>query len=105
MCENETVRAYYVYILANKTKRLSTGVTNNLLRRVYEHKRGLVPGFTMRYSLSRLVYYERTEDVRAAIAREKRIKGWLRDKKIALIESVNPQWKDLSADWFGDTVR
>ncbi|MBI4466044.1 MAG: GIY-YIG nuclease family protein [Acidobacteria bacterium] len=94
----KAVRAYYVYILSNKTKRLYTGVTNNLTRRVYEHKRGLVPGFTKRYNLSRLVYYERTEDVRAALTREKRIKGWLRVKKIALIESINPQWKDLSAD-------
>jgi len=99
------VRAYYVYILANKTKRLYTGVTNNLLRRVYEHKHGLVPGFTKRYSLTRLVYFEATKDVLAAITREKRIKGWLRAKKIALIESVNPQWKDLSADWFKDAVR
>ncbi|OFV83118.1 MAG: endonuclease [Acidobacteria bacterium RIFCSPHIGHO2_12_FULL_67_30] len=101
----ETVRAYYVYILANKTKRLYTGVTNNLLRRVYEHKHGLVPGFTKRYNLTRLVYFESTENVRAALAREKQIKGWLRAKKIALIESVNPQWNDLSADWFGQRAR
>ena len=99
------MRAYYVYIMANKTKRLYTGVTNNLLRRVYEHKRGLVPGFTKRYSLTRLVYFESTENVRAALAREKKIKGWLRAKKIALIESVNPQWNDLSADWFGPRAR
>ena len=99
------MRAYYVYILANKTKRLYTGVTNNLLRRVYEHKHGLVPGFTKRYNLTRLVYFESTENVRAALAREKQIKGWLRAKKIALIESVNPQWNDLSADWFGPRAR
>jgi len=99
------VRAYYVYILANKTKRLYTGVTNNLLRRVYEHKHGLVPGFTKRYNLTRLVYFESTENVRAALVREKQIKGWLRAKKIALIESVNPQWNDLSADWFGQRAR
>ncbi len=99
------MRAYYVYIMANKTKRLYTGATNNLLRRVYEHKRGLVPGFTKRYSLTRLVYFESTEDVRAALAREKHIKGWLRAKKIALIESVNPQWNDLGADWFGQRAR
>ena len=99
------MRAYYVYILANKTKRLYTGVTNNLLRRVYEHKHGLVPGFTKRYNLTRLVYFESTENVRAALVREKQIKGWLRAKKIALIESVNPQWNDLSADWFGPRAR
>lgn len=99
------MRAYYVYIMANKTKRLYTGVTNNLLRRVYEHKHGLVPGFTKRYNLTRLVYFESTENVRAALVREKQIKGWLRAKKIALIESVNPQWNDLSADWFGPRAR
>jgi len=99
------VRAYYVYIMANKTKRLYTGVTNNLLRRVHEHKHGLVPGFTKRYNLTRLVYFESTENVRAALVREKQIKGWLRAKKIALIESVNPQWNDLSADWFGPRAR
>ncbi len=96
--------AYYVYILANATRKLYVGVTNNLERRMYEHKRKLVPGFTSRYGHSWLVYYEATEDVTAAIAREKQIKGWLRNRKMALVASMNPEWKDLSAEWFGDVL-
>ena len=88
---------YYVYIMTNKSRTLYTGVTNNLERRVYEHKQKLIPGFTTKYNISRLVFFEATEDIRAAIEREKQIKGWLRSKKIALIESVNPQWEDLSS--------
>ena len=87
----------YVYIMTNKSRTLYTGVTNNLERRVYEHKQKLIPGFTTKYNISRLVYFEATEDIRAAIEREKQIKGWLRSKKITLIESVNPSWTDLSA--------
>jgi putative endonuclease len=79
---------------------LYTGVTNDLSRRVYEHKSHLVPGFTSGYSLDRLVYFEETNGVDAAIAREKQIKGWVRAKKLALVRSSNPQWKDLSADWY-----
>lgn len=90
---------YYVYIMTGRSDTLYTGVTNNLERRVYEHKHGLVEGFTKKYNLTTLVYYETTDDVRSAIAREKQIKGWLRSKKIALIESTNPQWRDLSAGW------
>lgn len=91
---------YYVYILTNRSKTLYTGVTNDLIRRVYEHKQKLIPGFTQKYNIDRLAYYEDTVDVTAAIAREKQIKGWLRVKKIALIESMNPEWRDLSADWY-----
>jgi len=87
---------YYVYIMTNRSRTLYTGVTNDLQRRVYEHKRKLVDGFTKKYNLSRLVYYETTNDVRSAIAREKQIKGWVRSKKIALVESMNPTWRDLS---------
>ena len=93
------IRYYYVYIMTNKSRTLYTGVTNNLARRVSEHKQKLVPGFTAKYNITRLVYYEAFRDVRAAIACEKRIKGWLRSKKIDLIESVNPKWKDLSDEW------
>jgi len=82
--------------MTNKSRTLYTGVTNDLERRVYEHKQKLVPGFTAKYNITRLVYFEVTQDVQAAITREKQIKGWLRSKKIALIESVNPEWKDLS---------
>ncbi|NMG11456.1 GIY-YIG nuclease family protein [Brasilonema sp. UFV-L1] len=94
------MKNYYVYILSNRSKTLYTGVTNDLIRRVYEHKQKLIPGFTQKYNIDRLAYYEETVDVTVAIAREKQIKGWLRLKKIALIESMNPEWHDLSADWF-----
>ena len=92
--------SYYLYILTNKSKTLYTGVTNDLERRVYEHQNKLVPGFTRQYNVSRLVFYEATPNIRSAIAREKQIKGWTRQKKIALIESTNPHWRDLSVDWF-----
>ena len=94
------MRTYYVYILTNATHKLYVGMTNDLQRRMYEHKRKLVPGFTSRYNLSWLAYYETTSDVHAAIAREKQIKGWLRSRKTALLESANPHWVDLSAEWF-----
>ena len=94
------MRQYYVYIMTNKSKTLYTGVTNNLERRVYEHKKKIIPGFTSKYNIDKLVYYEITPDVKIALLREKQIKGWLRSKKIALIESINPKWNDLSSDWF-----
>ncbi|MEE9258174.1 MAG: GIY-YIG nuclease family protein [Nitrospinaceae bacterium] len=93
-------RKYFIYIMTNKSKTLYTGITNNLERRVYEHKQKLVPGFTKKYNTTLLVYFEETGDVKEAIAREKEIKGWLRKKKISLIKSINPNWKDLSADWY-----
>ena len=96
------MKTYYVYIMTNKSKTLYAGVTNDLQRRVDQHKRKLVGGFTQRYNIDRLVYYEAGLDVRAAIAREKEIKGWSRAKKIVLIRSVNRRWRDLSAHWFGD---
>ncbi|MBU4232444.1 MAG: GIY-YIG nuclease family protein [Proteobacteria bacterium] len=82
--------------MTNKSGTLYTGVTNNLERRIYEHKHHLVKGFTSKYKIGKLVYFEETNDINAAISREKQIKGWLRKKKIALIESMNPGWKDLS---------
>jgi putative endonuclease len=85
--------------MTNRSKTLYTGVTNDLQRRVYEHKQKLVPGFTAKYNITKLVYYEVTADVNSAIAREKQIKGWLRVKKINLIESNNPNWLDLAEDW------
>jgi putative endonuclease len=93
------MKRYFVYILANKSKMLYTGVTSNLERRLFEHKQHLVEGYTKRYNITKLVYYDETNDVIEAITREKQIKGWLRQKKIALIESMNPEWKDLSEDW------
>jgi len=93
-------RFYYVYILTNRSKTLYTGVTSDLETRVFQHKHGLTSGFASRYKLDRLVYYERFGDICAAIAREKQIKGLLRLKKMALIVSMNPDWKDLSEGWF-----
>ncbi len=90
---------YAVYILASKSRTLYIGVTNDLMRRLYEHKHKLVQGFTSKYNIHRLVYFEQTEDVNAAIEREKVLKGWLRSRKIELIESMNPTWEDLSIGW------
>ncbi|NGP90237.1 GIY-YIG nuclease family protein [Fodinibius halophilus] len=89
---------YYVYIMSNISKMIYTGMTNSLTRRVREHKEKVNEGFTKRYNIHRLVYYEEFQDVREAIAREKEIKGWRREKKVALIEKVNPKWKDLAAN-------
>ena len=91
---------YFVYILTNKTNKvLYTGVTNNLERRLYEHKNHLVDGFSSKYNTTKLVYYEVSESVESAIAREKQIKAYRRDKKIALINELNSEWKDLSLEW------
>jgi putative endonuclease len=92
-------RHYYVYIMASDRQTLYVGLTNDLPRRVHEHKRKLVAGFTAKYDCNRLVYYEATPDVRAAIEREKQIKGWVRRKKVALIRTMNPGFDDLSAAW------
>lgn len=90
---------YYVYILSNwNNKVIYVGMTNNLERRIYEHKSKLIEGFTKKYNLTKLVYYELTEDVNSAISREKEIKKWRREKKNNLIESLNPNWDDLSED-------
>lgn len=92
-------RRYYVYIMANRRNTvLYTGVTNDLQRRVAQHREKLLPGFTSRYNVTKLVYYEVFEDVRAAIAREKQIKGGSRKKKVALIEATNTEWRDLWDD-------
>src|SRR5215216_1919073 len=93
-------KEYYAYIVTNKSRTLYTGVTNDLVRRVYEHKKKLIKGFTSKYNIQYLVYYEITSSIYSAIQREKQIKGWLRSKKIALIESTNPECKDLSEEWF-----
>ncbi len=94
------MKTFYVYIMTNRSRMLYTGVTNNLKRRVWEHKRKMVEGFTQKYNMTKLVYFETGSSIRAAIAREKQIKGWLRAKKIALIESVNRHWRHLSETWF-----
>ena len=95
------MKTYYVYIMTNRSySTFYTGMTNDPERRVYQHREKLTEGFTSRYNISHLVYYEMTSDVHAAIAREKQIKDWARAKKIALIESMNPDWRDLGDRWF-----
>jgi len=93
------MKAFYVYILTNYTNKvLYVGVTNSLTRRIYEHKSKQVEGFTKKYNLTKLVYFEEFNSPKDAIASEKRIKGWLRRKKNNLINSINPEWKDLAAE-------
>jgi putative endonuclease len=97
------MKQFYVYIMSNrKDGTLYTGMTNDLERRVFEHKKKLYEGFTKKYNLTKLVYFEDTNSALSAIEREKQIKGWLRSKKIKLIEEMNPEWKDLSDGWYED---
>jgi putative endonuclease len=92
-------KTYYVYLLSNwNNKALYIGFTNDLQRRIHEHQQKLIPGFTEKYNVNKLVYYEETSDVMSAISREKELKKWRREKKNALVNSVNPEWKDLNAD-------
>ena len=93
-------RNFFVYLLASRSGVLYVGVTSNLLRRIHEHRTHAVDGFTSRYHVTRLVHCEQTTDIAAAIAREKRIKGWRRSKKVALIKAHNPTWSDLAEGWF-----
>lgn len=92
--------SYFTYIMASRSRTLYIGVTRDLLRRVFEHKWKEQDGFTARYNCDRLVWFERFQWVQSAIAREKVLKGWSRAKKLALIESTNPGWMDLSGDWY-----
>jgi len=92
------MRRFFIYILASSSRTLYVGVTNDLERRLREHRELLV-GFTARYNVTLLMYWEEFADPRDAIAREKEIKAWRREKKVRLIESANPQWTDLAADW------
>ena len=93
---------YYVYIMSSHQGTLYMGMTNDLFRRVYEHRHKLVPGFTQKYNVTKLVYYQETSSVESAITREKQIKGWLRSKKAALVASSNPYWVDLAEGWYED---
>ena len=95
-------KRYFVYIMASKSRRLYIGMTGNLEQRVFQHKAKSIEGFTEKYNIDRLVYFAETGDAVGAIEREKQLKGWLRAKKIALIQSENPAWTDPSRDWFGD---
>ena len=95
-----TEKAYYVYLLTNwNNKIMYVGITNDLERRIYEHKEKVVKGFTEKYNVNKLVYYEQTSDVDAALNREKEIKKWRREKKDSLVENTNPLWRDLSEDF------
>ncbi len=91
---------FYVYILASRSRVLYTGSTRDLVRRLHQHRMGLIPGFTRKYRVTQLVYYEATPSARFAFDRERQIKGWSREKKIRLIESMNAGWLDLAIDWF-----
>jgi putative endonuclease len=93
------MKNYWVYIMSGRTRTLYIGVTNDLERRIYEHRNKSVPGFTSEYRVDRLIYFEELADIRDAIEREKQIKSWRREKKVALIKSLNPRWRDLSIGW------
>ncbi len=93
-------KSYHVYVLASRSHVLYTGVTNDLMSRVGQHREGKVSSFTAKYRIHRLVYFETFHEVRAAIAREKQIKSWAREKRAELIRETNPTWLDLAADWF-----
>ena len=99
------MRQYYVYIMGNRWGSLYIGVTNDLLRRVHEHKNGVFKGFTSKYQVNLLLYFETASTPSAAITREKQLKGWVRRRKLALIKSANAGWEDLSADWYADSRR
>ena len=90
---------YHVYIMASESGVLYTGVTNHLEFRIIQHKQKVTPGFTSKYNITKLVYFEPFGDIRDAIAREKQLKRWRREKKVALIEQINPEWRDLSLDF------
>jgi len=94
------MKNYYVYIMSSKTGTLYIGMTNDIKKRVYQHKNHLIPGFTNKYNIDRLLYVETVSDPISAISREKQIKKWRREKKIAIIDSMNPDWKDLSDGWY-----
>jgi len=96
------MKQYYIYIMTNHSKTLYTGVTSDLAGRVYQHKEGTGSVFTSKYKINRLVYYEELSNIEEAITREKQLKGWVRKKKIDLIESTNPTWGDLSSEWYED---
>jgi len=101
--KNKSNKSYYVYILSSNTGTLYTGVTNNLLRRMDEHKRGNLEGFTKKYKVNRLIYFEETGNIYEALEREKQIKGWTRKKKLDLVRTLNPKFEDLAKDWFEES--
>lgn len=94
------MRTFYVYIMASKSGTLYVGITSNIKKRVWEHKNHLLPGFTEKYRIEKLLYFETIGDSMSAINREKQIKKWRREKKVKLIDSMNPKWIDLSQEWY-----
>ncbi len=96
-------KSYYVYIMASRSLNLYTGVTNSIYQRALQHKSGEIDGFTKKYNINRLVYYEMFEHIGNAIAREKQVKAWTRAKRLALIKSINPTWQDSAEEWGGKT--
>ncbi len=100
MCE----RTYFTYIVASKSRTLYVGVTGDLRKRIFQHKQKTHSGFTARYNCNRLIWFEPSSDVSAAIQREKELKGWTRAKKIVLVEAANPTWEDLSASWYTSSI-
>lgn len=100
MWDEIVMKEYFVYIMTNRSGTLYIGVTNNLQRRIYEHKRKLVLDFTSKYNINRLIYFESTSDILEAISREKQLKGWTRKKKLDLIRTTNPTFAELSEDWY-----
>lgn len=94
------MKIFYVYIMGSKTGTLYVGLTNNIKRRVYEHKQEMFEGFSKKYKTNKLLYFETIGDSLSAIAREKQIKHWRREKKVKLIDTQNPDWKDLASDWY-----
>src|SRR5688572_13718173 len=102
ICFHGRMRRYFVYIMSSRSRVLYVGITGDLLARVLQHKSGAVESFTSSYRVDRLVYLDETNDVHAALEAEKRIKGWIRKRKVALIEATNPTWVDLAADWYGE---
>jgi len=95
-------RCYFVYILSSKSGVLYVGSTSDLARRIHQHRHGLMPGFTSSYRVNRLVWWDMTPNSRAAVAREREIKSWRRERKVRLIEATNPGWLDLAVDWRAD---
>jgi len=94
------MKNYYVYIMTSQSGTLYIGMTNDIKKRVYQHKNHLIPGFTDKYNVDRLLYVETISDPVSAIRREKQLKKWGREKKVALVDSQNPDWKDLSDGWY-----
>ena len=94
------MKNYYIYIMTSQSGTLYIGMTNDIKKRVYQHKNHLIPGFTDKYNVDQLLYVETTSDPISAIRREKQLKKWRREKKAALVDSQNPDWKDLSKGWY-----